>query len=408
MKSDSKHFCILPWVHMHIWPNGTTYPCCLATNDYVVGNTNESSFKEIWNSPRMKELRLNILEDKPTSGCTRCYEHEENGSHSMRMNMNNDYQNHMHRPIELTNSDGSVDDVYMAYMDIRFSNICNFKCRTCGPELSSFWVDDAIKLNRYTKEQPRILRIKDTLDELWEDMEQWIDTVERIYFAGGEPLIMDEHYKILEYLIEIGKTDIVISYNTNFSKLKFKNKNVLELWKHFKNINIGASLDDSGVRAEYMRSGTKWKEIEANRIALQKEVPHAQFQVSSTISIFNAWHCIDFFDEWISKGYVEPDKIDINILLFPENQRLQNLPYEFRQEIIIKIKDYIKRHKLDETSHVGFGGDRSIAGLNALIHALNEPKSFNIEPFRKYNNAIDKVRNENLFDAFPELEVLKK
>ena len=131
MTDDNKHFCILPWIHMHIWPNGVTYPCCLATNDFVLGNTNESSFEELWNSKRMRMLRKNILADRPTTGCSRCYEHEEQGSRSMRQNMNKDYE-HFNERTKLTNDDGSVDNVFMAYMDIRFSNICNFKCRTCG------------------------------------------------------------------------------------------------------------------------------------------------------------------------------------------------------------------------------------------------------------------------------------
>lgn len=384
---------------MHIWPNGVTYPCCLATNDYVLGNTNNMSFEELWNSERMTELRKNILADKPTSGCSRCYEHEEQGSRSMRQNMNIDYE-HLVPRTELTNDDGSVDDVFMAYMDIRFSNICNFKCRTCGPELSSFWVDDAIKLNRYSPEQPRILKIKNTLDELWDDMEQWIDTVERIYFAGGEPLIMDEHYKILEHLIDIGKTDIHISYNTNFSKLTYKRKDVIELWKHFKHVKIGASLDAMGERAEVMRSGTKWADIEANRQRIAEEAPHAEFQVSATVSAYNAEHCVDFFDDWIDKGWVRPQDIDINVLLFPEYQRAQVLPTETRQRIQNKLRDYMDRHDLKTVDKNG----RSYNAMKAFINSLDVDKSEMWDQFLESNQRIDDLRSENLFDVFPELK----
>ena len=394
-----KHFCILPWIHMHIWPNGITYPCCLATNDYILGNTNDKSFEELWNSERMTELRKNILAGKPTSGCSRCYEHEAQGSRSMRQNMNMDYE-HLIPRTELTNDDGTVDDVYMAYMDIRFSNICNFKCRTCGPELSSFWVDDAIKLGRYSKEQPRILKIKNTLDELWDDMEQWIDTVERIYFAGGEPLIMDEHYKILEHLIDIGKTDIHISYNTNFSKLTYKKKDAVELWKNFKYVKIGASLDAMGERAEVMRSGTKWSDIEANRERVLREAPHAEFQVSATVSAYNAEHCVDFFDDWIARGWVEPQHIDINVLLFPEYQRAQVLPTDMRKRIQDKLNDYMIRHDLKNVDKNG----RSYNAMRAFINSLDEDRSEQLPEFIKYNKSIDDVRTENMYRVFPELK----
>ena len=293
-----KHFCVLPWIHMHVWANGNTYPCCLSTYEYKVGNTNEKSFKELWNSEKMCAMRKNMLDDKPTEGCKKCYNIEENDGVSMRMNTNKSFSHHIKRK-ELTNRDGSVDDVFMSYMDIRFSNICNFKCRSCGPEFSSLWYDDAIAQGRWSSKESKIFRVKDTITELWDDMNQWIDTVEQIYFAGGEPLIMDEHYKILEYLIEIGRTDIDISYNTNLSKLKYKSKDVIELWKQFEHVTVGASLDDSGDRAELIRSGTKWKDIVNNRKRILKEVPHVKFSLTPTVSVFNVQHCIDFFDEWI-------------------------------------------------------------------------------------------------------------
>lgn len=396
-KMSDNVFCILPWTHMHIWPNGTTYPCCLATNDYIVGNTNQSTMEELWNSEKMTDLRKNILAGKPTSGCNNCYEHEKMGARSMRMNLNKDFK-HLHDRTELTNEDGTLDEIYMAYMDIRFSNICNFKCRSCGPELSSFWVDDAIKLGRYKEDQPKILKIKNTLDELWEDVEEWIDTVERIYFAGGEPLIMDEHYKILEHLIKIGKTDIAIAYNTNFSKLTYKNKDVIELWKHFSNLTVGASLDAMGERGEHMRKGTDWAQIEKNRQRLLKELPDVKFYVSATISAYNAEHVPDFFDDWINKGYVKPDCIECNTVLFPDYIRAQILPEYKRQEIISKYQQFYDKHGLD---NYGRG-----SSFTAFIDSLKTDKSELAPKFVEYNDRLDALRNESLVDTFPELECL--
>lgn len=397
----SKTFCILPWIHMHIWPNGITYPCCLATNDYVLGNTNKSSFKELWNSDKMTTLRKNIMSDKCTSGCNRCYEHEAQGSRSMRQNMNMDFE-HLIPLIDNTKPDGTLDDINMHYMDIRFSNICNMRCRTCGPELSSQWYDDAVKMNPGHANVPRIHKIKKNLTELWDDMEPWIDTVERIYFAGGEPLIMDEHYKIMEHLLDIGKTDIFISYNTNFSKLTYKRKDAIMLWKQFPIIKVGASLDAMGDRAELMRKGTIWSEIEDNRKRLLDEAPHVEFQISCTVSAYNAEHCIDFFDEWIERGWVTPDKIDINVLLFPEHQRLQILPLESRKRIQAKITDYMLRHNLKKVDING----RSFAAFTAFYNALDEDKTDLAPRFIQLNQTLDGIREEQLVNTFPELSVL--
>lgn len=388
---------------MHIWPNGVTYPCCLATNEYKLGNTNDSSFHELWNSERMKELRLNILNDKPTTGCSRCYEHESNGVRSMRMDQNHIMKHHIDR-VELTNKDGSLNDIFMAYMDIRFSNICNFKCKSCGPELSSYWVDDAVKLGRYSKDSPRILKIKNSLEDLWTDMEHWINTVESIYFAGGEPLIMDEHYKILEHLVAIGKTDISINYNTNFSKLKYKDKDVLELWKNFKHVNIGASLDASGDRAEHMRKGTVWKDIVENRKLLAEKAPHVSFQISCTVSAFNAEHCFDFFDEWIENRWVTPDQISINILLFPEYMRAQVLPVDNRRKIQARATAFLIKHDIQNIDVNG----RAFTSITALINSLNTGKEELQEDFIKYNNSVDEIRHDSTVNVFPELSSIWK
>lgn len=388
-----KHFCVLPWTHMHVWPNGNTYPCCLATYDYVVGNANKDSFKDIWNSEKMRTMRKNMLNDKPTNGCSKCYMQEENGGHSMRTNMNKDFAHHIDRK-ELTNEDGSVDDVFMAYMDIRFSNICNFKCRSCGPDFSSLWYEDALAQGRYSEDNPKILRIKNNLDDLWRDMEEWIDTVERIYFAGGEPLIMDEHYKILEHLISIGKTDIQISYNTNLSKLTYKSKDVIELWKQFSNIIVDASLDDSGDRAELIRTGTVWKDIVANRKRIISEAPHVVFHISSTVSVLNVQHCLDFFDEWIYNGLVSPKDIYINTLTHPEFLSVQILPSKVKIDMQDKIRSFVNKHELSNSS------------FDTLIQFLNGDQEHLVPKFMKYNDKLDNIRNEKIVNTMPELRCI--
>lgn len=388
-----KHFCVLPWTHMHVWPNGNTYPCCLATYDYVVGNANKDSFKDIWNSEKMRTMRKNMLDDKPTSGCRKCYMQEENGGHSMRTNMNKDFSHHIDRK-ELTNDDGSVDDVFMAYMDIRFSNICNFKCRSCGPDFSSLWYEDALAQGRYSADNPKILRIKNNLDDLWRDMEEWIDTVERIYFAGGEPLIMDEHYKILEHLISIGKTDIQISYNTNLSKLTYKSKDVIELWKQFSNITVDASLDDSGERAELIRTGTTWNDIVANRKRILSEAPHVTFHISPTVSVLNVQHCLDFFDEWIYNGLISPKDIYINVLTHPEFLSVQILPLKVRLVMQEKIRSFVKKHELNNSS------------FDALIQFLGSDQEHLVPKFMKYNDKLDDIRNEKIINTMPELRCI--
>jgi sulfatase maturation enzyme AslB (radical SAM superfamily) len=158
-----------------------------------------------------------------------------------------------------------------------------------------------------------------------------IPYLEQVYFAGGEPLIMKEHYFMLEKLIEAGKTDIRIQYNTNFSELAFKDKHVFEYWRHFKNVSVGASLDASGARAELMRKGANWQQTVENRQRMMAEVPHVDFYISATVSAMNVLHVLDFHREWVDLGLIDAKDFNINICQSPEWYRIDILPEKFKQ-----------------------------------------------------------------------------
>ena len=100
---------------------------------------------------------------------------------------------------------------------------------------------------------------------------------------------MDEHWYVMNKLVELGRTDVQVHYNTNLSKLTYKDYDAIELWKNFKNINIGASLDDSHARAEYIRKGTVWSDIENNITRIKTELPNIDFYISATVDFFNVF-----------------------------------------------------------------------------------------------------------------------
>lgn len=402
-KPDSDYFCILPWMHMHTWANGATYPCCLALTGSPVGNTRESTFKDIWNSKGMRDLRINMINDTPSNICRRCYEHEEAGVESLRMTKNRDFKHKFDR-VKLTHEDGSLDNVHMAYFDIRFSNICNMRCRSCGPVFSSQWHQDAVNMGIIKKDSDRIYRATKDIDELWKEVVHWLDDVEEIYFAGGEPLIMDEHYKILEHLIKIGRTDVNIGYNTNFSKLTYKDKDVVELWKKFTTVKVGASLDGMGKTAECVRKGTNWEVIENNRLRLLEEVPHVEFKISSTVSAFNAQHILDFWADWIDKGWVNIYHIDVNLLLDPVYQRAQILPERVRINVQNNIDNFLEKYNVKEVDTHG----RTYAGLTGFRNFLDKGLTNKIPEFLKWSEKLDKVSGDNLFESIPELKILKE
>ena len=159
---------------------------------------------------------------------------------------------------------GRIVNFRMRYFDIRFSNICNFKCRTCGSAFSSQWEQEDLKSHSETGVPHYTMEIeKGNTKEFLRNVIQQVPNFEVAYFAGGEPLITDEHYILLDEMIKTQNTDIQLRYNSNISNFKYKKRDIFKLWKHFSQpIQVYASIDHIGDRAEYIRSGTNWKTIE--------------------------------------------------------------------------------------------------------------------------------------------------
>ena len=112
----TKTFCMMPWVHMHVWPAGKTFPCCMADPNCDIGNTNEKSLLELWNSGRMKFIRKSMLNDRQIPDCRRCYELEESGMRTLRNSSLENFGHHFDKVLG-THDDGTVDELNMAYLD---------------------------------------------------------------------------------------------------------------------------------------------------------------------------------------------------------------------------------------------------------------------------------------------------
>ena len=294
--TENKSFCMLPWMHLHAFPDGRAYPCCFAQDKYPVGDLNKNSLEEVFNNDKMKKLRKNMLNGITNKECVKCYDQEKSGFFSLRFSSNKHF-GHNIGLTDATKSDGSVDFV-IKYWDIRFSNLCNFACRCCGRLFSSNWYEDHIKVTGSPPNHAKIMRVGRTANDIWEQMLEQFDHVEQFYFAGGEPLIMEEHYRILKELDKRKMYHVRLIYNTNFSRLKFKDLEVLELWNKFDSVSVGASLDAEGKRGELMRTGTKWDQTVANRKRMLEICPQVDFYISATVGLINSLHIVDFHRNW--------------------------------------------------------------------------------------------------------------
>ena len=230
-----------------------------------------------------------------------------------------------------------------------------------------------------------------------EEFDPMLEHIEQIYWAGGEPIMMDEHWGIMNRLVEMGKTDIRIFYNTNFTTLNYKGQNVLDLWKNFDNISVGASLDAEGPRGEYQRKGTKWDDVVNNIEQLRERSPEVDFYVSATVSAYNAWHITDFHKSWVEKGYLKPGDWYVNVLLNNERFRMSVLPETIKQEIKYKWEKHLAW--LEPQDHIG----RATEGYKSAIKFLNDDHTHLLDEFKAFNVEFDKLREENFDDVYPEL-----
>jgi sulfatase maturation enzyme AslB (radical SAM superfamily) len=240
-----------------------------------------------------------------------------------------------------------------------------------------------------------------TEDDIWQQLQPQIDNLEQVYFAGGEPLIMEEHYRLLNELIKRGKTDVRLIYNTNFTELQYKKTNVLELWKEFKSVSIGASLDAMGSRAEYIRKNCSWDQIERNREQMLQICPQVDFYISPTLSIMNVLHLPDFHKAWVAKGFLKPQDLNINILQDPAHYRIDVLPFQYKedvQELYLEHIEWLRPQDQLTRATVGFE--------SAIKFMMSDDKTQLLDSFWDRTNKLDKIRNENILDAIPELKAL--
>ena len=394
---DSKTFCIYPWIHIHAYPTGQAYPCCHAEMAHPVGNCRTHSLEHIWQDAPMQALRADMLSETPNPACARCYEQEASGFFSGRKSANKHHGHHVNKlesnPFELT------------YWDIRFSNLCNLKCRSCGHIFSSQWYQDQAKLaGPEWKLNNSVLNYagRDP-EDMFTQLEPHLDYVEQVYFAGGEPLLMEEHYRILEELLRRGRTDVRLIYNTNFTHTDLKGRSVFEYWRQFDSVAVGASLDASGARGEYIRKGTVWSTVEQNRRLMLATCPEVDFYISPTLSIMNAMHLPDFHREWADAGLIRPQDLNVNILQDPPFYRIDIAPAEYKAVLTQKYYDHISWLK-----SVGDPLGRATQGFESAITFLNATDNTQLlDSFWRRTHELDDIRTESWSRALPELKALK-
>jgi radical SAM protein with 4Fe4S-binding SPASM domain len=401
--AKSKVFCIYPWIHLHAHPTGDAYPCCHAEMNHSVGSCKNNSLEEIWNSSGMKNLRVNMLNEKKSDVCADCYEQEKHGFFSGR-NSANKHHGHQIDRIDQTASDGVYDEFKLTYWDIRFSNLCNLRCRSCGDIFSSSWFQDQVQLAgpEWAKTHRALNYAGRTETDIWEQLIPHLDYVEQIYFAGGEPLMMAEHYNILDELERRGRFDVRLIYNTNFTQTKLKDREVFDYWRKFDSVSVGASLDDMGPRAEYIRKGTNWDSVERNREMMMKMCPDVDFYISPTLSILNAMSLPKFHRDWTERGFIKARDLNVNLLTGPVHYRIDIATPLYKEKLQHLYQEHLEWLRPQDSLK------RATVGYESAIKFMMSTDNSQLLPkFWEKTEQLDAIRNENVLDVIPELKDIK-
>ena len=397
-------FCMMPWVHLHVTQLGTVTPCCQAPwgAERAFGDVNTQSLEEIWNDEPIRRFRTAMLEGQRDPRCSRCYDKERSGLTSLRQITNDDYTHRLDW-VDQTEADGSCPPSRPVYLDIRFSNVCNFRCRICSPASSSRWYEDAKTLGLLGQDAAAVTRAAKDPARLMREIEGLVDGLDEIYFAGGEPLVMDEHYALLDLLIARGRTGVRLKYNTNFSHLTFKGKDILQYWSRFPNVIVSASLDGSYARGELQRKEQVWAETVGHARRLREQCPHVQFQVTPTVSVFYLLHLPDFHREWTELGLFDVAHFWPSVLTQPAAYNIRVLPAAMKQ----RARDLYKAHigwVAERNTAFPRHRERSVDFWGAVLRHLDSADhSHLVGEFVERTSALDRVRGEMTATVFPEL-----
>ena len=365
-----KSFCILPWIHTAIDPDGTIRPCCMADFSYRMGDLNETPLlKDIFNNDKYKKFRMELLNGPELpAACKSCKIQEETGTESYRTRKNKKYA----KVIENLdpNPDGSAEFLQL-YIDYRLSNKCNFKCITCGPQLSSSHGVEINQLNKNSKDfQPKSAYIE--VDNFTEQFKTFSKDIREIYFAGGEPLIMDHHYEILNLFIE-SQQPIDVSYNTNLSELNYKGIDILDLWGKINGpVGIGASIDGFGPAGETIRFGLSSDVFKSNLKKVINGPDNVYISFNITFGITNYESVVDTVRELLQ---ILPDNkefyITFNPIFGPYEYSMYLLSAQQTDRAINLITHQIDQLEL-ELQQAGKLNGPPWTGYNAVKHLRGE------------------------------------
>lgn len=436
---ENPSFCMLGLLHTYVGPDGNIMPCCVGdVTKESLGNLNDvSDWTQIWNGEKYKQFRRNMIEGKKNSICSFCYDTEKFSNTSSRKLRNEQFKEDYDLYISNLLPTGEMKTSKLKYLDFRFSNRCNQACITCGHSLSSSWYDLQSKLTA-PPQQPKFIEPKDD-NIAYKMIDDNLDSVTHIYFAGGEPMLSKFHWYTLEKLVESGRSmEVDLVYSSNCSVLTYHGKNVLEYWKNFKNVMMMASIDEVGDRFNYIRWPGDWERISKNlkqicdsfdEINSKRKTNSHKLCYAPVLSSLNVHRIKEILLEFMNKKIFQNCAIQdptfeflffCNLLRTPRHLSIMNMPEQHWSYVDKTLSEFEQwyceemtfnspeKTVKDEIIKNSMKKIRELRNMQQEDMEFFDYKSEDYLNFMENYSKIDQVRATDFRKTFPELEWLYK
>lgn len=405
-------FCPIPWLLMGVQNKGDFRICCntrgnegiLRKSDGTEFKTSIDSFKDAKNAQLAKDVRLSMLSGDKHPVCKRCWVEEKNGVKSKRdweLLSVGQYLTE-EEAIELTQKNGVINSDPI-YYDLRFGNLCNLKCVMCHPVESTAWIKDYAALGNDVSEF-QTTEYDWYLDKnFWLELECYIPHVKQLYLAGGEPFLIKQHFDFLQKCVEQGYAkNITLEYNSNITNIPDK---AFAIWKEFKLLKIGCSIDGIGSVNNYIRFPSKWEDIETNLRKLDS-LDNSKIGISPTISIYNVLNLPEIIEWVIDANFNKKINVSGHLCHNPDYMNIKALPLEIKKQVIKKYTNFLPRI---ERSNSKYFKERANELLTSYIkHMMSEDWVHLFPKFLKYVKDLENIRGNSLEESIPELYHLIK
>lgn len=431
----SKTFCPLPWIHIATRPNGDVRLCCTANasgagivddkeaglvkDNGVAMNLRNHSVDQVWNSDFMKNTRLQMLRDEIPDSCKKCFNEESLGIVSKRQWETQVWNERIdiESIVDSTAADGSLP-VNIPYFDLRLGNMCQLKCVMCSPHDSSSWIKDwKIQYPKYqTIELKQDQDWDRSFDYTWYQKGSFLDTmkdqshqIKELYFAGGEPLLIPEHYKILEFMVESGAAkNCILRYNSNGVELPSR---LFKLWNHFKSVKFNFSIDAVGLKNNYIRYPSEWNSIVQNLHVLDTTPDNVTVNIAAAVQLLNVCYLSELAEWKLAKGFKKINLIPYgggiigtHLVYFPGYLNVRVLPASLKELAKKRIDEFVQSqsNNIDFVNHT-FGKQRWEGIINYM---MAEDWSHKLPSTIEYLEQCDLVRGTDFRSIFPDLKDL--